>query len=152
MKLMKMFLCLALAACTSNSSSVDTSSNDPRCVAACPETMPESPVIGPVCNTTSRAQCLDQCEARIAGLPNLCQSCLLEKACFDPGCGSGTTSAGGSCDQNTCTLESEFGTCTYPVNDDAAYKACLAKVDPHREVACQVKFRPTTDCASVCVQ
>lgn len=148
MKLLSLFL--FLAACTSNSSKVDTSEYDPRCVAACPETMPDVPNAGPVCDAASRTQCLDECQVRIAGLANVCQSCLLEKACFDPGCGSGGTTTGGSCNETTCTIESEFGSCTYPTNDDAAYRACLVKIDPRREVTCAVKFRPTTECAALC--
>lgn len=151
MKLLKSCVFFALAACAGNGSgSIDTSSHDPRCVATCPETMPEVSGAGPVCDTQSRAQCLDECEARIAGLPSLCQSCLLEKSCFEPSCGDGTVSIGGSCDQNTCTIQTQFGSCTYAVDDQAAYDACLQKVDPRREVACEVQFRSTTDCASVC--
>jgi hypothetical protein len=103
-----------------------------------------------VCDAASRTQCLDQCEARIAGLPSLCQSCLLEEACFDPGCGSDGVSIGGSCDETSCTIETQFGSCTYATNDQAAYDMCLEQVDPRREVACEVHFQPTTECASVC--
>jgi hypothetical protein len=150
MKHIKAVLFFTLAACASNDGHVDTSDRDPRCVAACPETMPEVEGAGAVCNAASRTQCLDECEARIAGLPSVCQSCLLEKACFEPGCGSDGVSIGGSCDQTTCTIESQYGTCTYATDDQAAYDACLAKIDPRREVTCAVEFRPTTECASVC--
>ena len=150
MKLLKVCLFLAIAACAGNSSSVNPADHDPRCVAACPETMPAVSGAGAVCDTQSRAQCLDECDARIAGLPSLCQSCLLEQACFDPGCGRGTVSVGDSCDQNTCTIETQFGTCTYAPDDQASYDACLVKVDPRRDVTCEVSWRPTTECASVC--
>jgi hypothetical protein len=150
MKLLKAILFITLAGCAANSDHVDTSDHDPRCVAACPETMPEVPNAGAVCNAASRTQCLDECEARIAGLPSLCQSCLLEKACFDPGCGSGNVSIGESCDGTTCTIETQFGSCTYTPGDQASYDACLPKVDPRREVTCEVDFRPTTECATVC--
>jgi hypothetical protein len=143
----------SLAACggtTGNDGSdVDTSHNDPRCVAACPETMPKSADIGAVCDSASRSQCLDECEARIAGVPTLCQSCLLESSCFNPnGCNGVET--GVSCDESSCTLTSEFGTCTYAPTDMAAELACRQKVDPRREVSCTVKFQSTTKCAAVC--
>jgi hypothetical protein len=150
MKLLKVILFITLAGCAGSNGQLDTSSHDPRCVAACPVTMPEVSGAGAVCDTASRAQCLDECEARIAGLPSLCQSCLLEHACFEPGCGSGDVSIGGSCDQDTCTIVTGFGTCTYATDDQAAYDACLQKVDPRRDVACQVEFRSTTECATVC--
>ena len=150
MKLLKVILFLTLASCTGSDGHVDTSSRDPRCVAACPETMPKVAGAGAVCDAASRTQCLDECEARIAGLPSLCQSCLLEDACFAPGCGSGGVSIGASFDQNTCTIETEFGTCTYATDDQAAYDMCLEQVDPRRDVTCAVTFRPTTECATVC--
>ena len=151
MKLLKVCLFLTLASCAGDGSGhVDTSNRDPRCVAACPETMPQVEGAGAVCDAASRTQCLDECEARIAGLPSLCQSCLLEDACFEPGCGSDGVSIGGSCDQNTCTIETSFGTCTYAVDDQAAYDACLVKVDPRRDVSCSVHCRSTTECARVC--
>lgn len=142
-----------LAACGGTTgddgSNVDTSHNDPRCVAACPETMPQYAGVGAVCDSASRAQCLDECEARIAGVPTLCQSCLLEDACFDPG-GCFSIETGGSCDQTTCTLTSEFGTCSYPTDDQAGRLDCMKVVDPRREVACTPTFQSTTKCASVC--
>jgi hypothetical protein len=144
-------LFLSLAACggAGDGSEVDTSDHDPRCVATCPETMPQYDGVGAVCDAASRAQCLDECEARIAGLPTLCQSCLLEDSCFGPdGCFGSQT--GGSCNESTCTLTSDFGSCTYTTSDHAAELACLQKVDPRREVGCTPDFQPTTKCASVC--
>jgi hypothetical protein len=131
------------------SGDVDLPSRDPRCISACPETKPPYEGVGRVCDTASRAQCLDECEARIAGLATVCQNCLVEKSCFGPeGCFGDSPS--GSCTETTCTLTSEFGSCSYPVDDQAARLMCMQKVDPRRSVACAPEFRPTTDCASVC--
>lgn len=130
---------------------IDVSDRDPRCVAACPVTMPRYEGAGRVCDGASREQCLDECEVRIAGLSSLCQSCLLEESCFAPdgdGCGSGDVSFG--CDNNICTIYGELGRCDYPYGDMAAELMCRQKVDPRREVTCAVEFRPTTECASVC--
>jgi hypothetical protein len=150
MNVMKLasFLCLVVA-CGGANPDLDIDSRDPRCVAACPETVPEHDNIGPICNAASRGQCLDECEARIAGLPTVCQNCLVEDACFDPGCGSGDVSFD-SCDQTSCTIESDLGTCTYAISDQAARLACLAKVDPRREVSCAAGFRSATKCETVC--
>ena len=147
-----LLLCSLFAACggaASDPSDVDTSDRDPRCVAACPVTMPQYDGVGPVCDAASRSQCLDQCEARIAGLPTLCQSCLLENSCFDPG-GCFGVEEGGECDQSMCTLTSEFGTCSYPTDDQVGRLACLKVVDPRRDVACTPSFQATTKCATVC--
>ena len=152
MNFMKPALCLLLVACGGGGAgddSVDAANRDPRCLAACPETMPQYDGVGAVCDTASRAQCLDECEARIAGVPTVCQSCLLENACFGPdGCFG--TQTGGSCNETSCTLESEFGTCTYATSDQAAKLACMQKVDPRREVSCTPSFQSTTKCTSVC--
>ena len=146
-------LCIAfmVAACGTSGGpgDLDLDKRDPRCVAACPETMPQYEGVGRVCDSASRVQCLDECEARIAGLKTVCQSCLLEKACFAPGGCFGDV-GDGSCTETTCTLTSDFGTCTYPVGDQAAHLMCMQKIDPRRSVTCQAEFRPTTDCASVC--
>ncbi|MEO6777206.1 MAG: hypothetical protein ABI467_30035, partial [Kofleriaceae bacterium] len=142
---------VAGAACgggTNNGSDLDVSDDDPRCVATCPETMPEYVGVGAVCDTASRAQCLDECAARIAGVPTLCQSCLLEGAYFGPG--GVVIGNDGSCDLSSCTLTSAFGTCTYATDDQAAKLACLQEVDPRREVTCTPDFQSTTKCASVC--
>jgi hypothetical protein len=139
--------CLLLAAaCGGSDANLDLSSRDPRCLSACPETMPAHEGIGEVCDTASRAQCLDECEVRIAGVPTVCQSCLLEHADLSP---PGRVSDNG-CDGTTCTITSDFGTCTYPTSDQAAYLACLAKIDPRREVACTAYYRPVGECATSC--
>ena len=137
-----------LVGCGGGEAGLDLATRDPRCVAACPETMPRYDGIGAVCDAASRALCLDECEARIADLPSVCQSCLVEEAEFRP---DGDAQApGGFCDQTTCTLTSEFGMCSFPVNDEAASLACRRTVDPRREVSCEAEFRPTTECARVC--
>ena len=142
-------LFFVLIGCGTSSGDLDLSKRDPRCVAACPETMPEYEGVGAVCDTASRAQCLDECEARIAGLPSVCQSCLLENACFDPG-GCVGIGGGEDCNGTTCTMSSQFGSCTYTAGDMAGRLACLQKVDPRRTVACQASFQSTTKCATVC--
>ena len=140
-------LCIVFTtACGTSSDGPDLSTRDPRCVAACPESMPQYDGVGAVCDTASRVQCLDECEARIAGLPTQCQNCLVEDSSFY----GGGYASGGSCTETTCTLTSEFGTCSYPVNDHAAEIACLQKVDPRREVTCQASFKAATKCATVC--
>ena len=151
MNIVKVALCVVLVACggAAGDDGVDTTNRDPRCISACPETMPQYAGVGAVCDTASRGQCLDECEARIAGLPTVCQNCLLEDSCFGPdGCFGGQTS--GSCNETTCTLESDFGTCTYATSDMAAHLACMQKVDPRREVSCTPSFQSTTKCATVC--
>jgi hypothetical protein len=144
-------LSMLLVACAGDGSGgLDLSARDPRCVAACPETMPDYEGVGEVCNVASRVACLDECEARIAGVSNLCQSCLVEDSCFGPrGC-SGNDGLGASCTNNTCTISSTFGTCTYNSSDEAAKLRCYQQVNPRREVACSAEFRPTTECAPVC--
>ena len=144
-------LCILFTACGTSGGDdpPDTSSHDPRCVAACPETMPQYDGVGAVCDNASRGACLDLCEARIAGLPTQCQNCLVEDACFGPdGCFGSISS--GSCDQSTCTLTSQYATCSYPVGNQAAELACMQKVDPRREVSCTAEFKAATKCATVC--
>jgi hypothetical protein len=148
---MKRFLYVVFAIGCAGQPGVDLSSRDPRCIAACPETMPQYDGVGPVCDTASRVQCLDECEARIKGLPTVCQNCLVDNASFGP---SDLVVNSMSCTvtstSSTCTLTSDFGMCSYSGDDHAAYLACLQKVDPRRTVACEGQFRPTTECASVC--
>ena len=130
---------------------VDVSSRNPRCVSACPETMPPYPGAGEICDAASREQCLDECEARIAGLAPICQNCLVEEACFGPdGCYGDEVS--GSCTNttNSCTLTSQYGTCTFSIGDEAGKIKCFQQVDPRREVSCTPSFRSATECASVC--
>jgi hypothetical protein len=150
MNVMKLVPVLFLFACGGGANTdLDLSSRDPRCIAACPETMPEHPDIGALCDTASRAQCLDECEARIAGLPTICQNCLVEDACFDPSC-SGYGDGGGLCTNDSCTISSDLGSCTYRYDDDAARLACLRQIDPRRDVACTAEFRSATKCETVC--
>jgi hypothetical protein len=144
------FVIIGLLASCGTSDGVDVSDRDPRCVSACPETMPRYDGVGRICNAASREQCLDECETRIAGVSPVCQSCLVEDAEFSPGGGSGDDIAWGMCTQTSCTLTSDFGTCTYGVNDEAAKLKCYQQLDPRREVACTPRFRPTTECATVC--
>lgn len=141
-------LLFMFAACAGDGDGVDESSHDPRCVSACPETMQSIEGVGEVCNTASRAQCLDACEARIAGLASTCQSCLLEEACFEPG-GCGET-IGDFCDNGTATVMGWNGSCSYPCGDQNARINCLKQVRPTREVSCSVEWRAVTECASVC--
>jgi hypothetical protein len=147
MKRFDVLCILFITACGTNSGDPpDVSNRDPRCVAACPESMPQYDGVGTVCDNASRTQCLDECEARIAGLPTQCQNCLVEDAQF----GNDYTTGGSSCTETTCTLTSDFGTCSYPVNDHAAEIVCLQKVDPRREVSCSASFKSATKCATVC--
>lgn len=141
--------CLLFACGGGADTDLDLGNRDPRCVAACPETMPSHPDIGPICDAASRTQCLDQCEARIAGLSTVCQNCLVEDACFDPGCGSDDGSPV-FCDETSCTISSSLGSCTYRQDDDAMRDNCERQINPRREIACAASFQPTTKCASVC--
>lgn len=146
------FPLLVIAACAGDGTSdeVDVSGRDPRCVSACTDPEPRYPGVGEVCDATSRVQCLDECETRISNLATVCQNCLVEEACFGPN-GCYGDDIGGSCINNTCTVMSEFGTCSFDVNDEAAKVMCYQQVDPRREVSCTPSFRPTTECASVCI-
>lgn len=141
---------LLFAACGGDDGAeLDLSSRDPRCVSACPETMQEISGVGDVCSTASRAQCLDTCEARIAGVMPTCQTCLTENACFEPDCDDDGSTDG--CSSNGMdTVTGWNGTCTYACTDAAARLNCLKQVSPTREVACAPEFRPVSECASVC--
>jgi len=145
-----LFLVLCVAACAGDDSDVDTSDRDPRCVSACTAPEPHYDGVGQICDAASRVQCLDECETRIANVTPLCQTCLVEEACFGPDGCFGDDGPGGFCTNDTCTLTSEFGMCSYNVNDEAAKVRCYQQVDPRREVSCSSTFRPTTECASVC--
>jgi hypothetical protein len=139
-----------LAAC-SGDDGVDVSDRDPRCVSACVEPAPQYDGVGRVCDTSSLARCVDECEARIAGLATICQNCLVEDSCFSPtGC-LGDHAHDGSCTNNICTVSTEFGTCMFNADDQAGKLRCYQQVDPRREVACTPGFRPATECASVCI-
>lgn len=143
-------LLLVLVACTSNEG-VDVSDRDPRCVTACTGSEPPDEGVGRVCDAASREQCLDECEARIANVTPICQSCLVERACFGPDGCFGDDGPGGTCTNDICTISSEFGSCTFNLGDQAGRLRCYQQVDPRREVACTPAFRPTTECASVCI-
>jgi hypothetical protein len=144
-------VCFAmLAACGGDdAAALDLANRDPRCISACPDSMPPVAGAGDVCMVASRVQCLDECEVRIAGVMTTCANCLVEDACFGPN-GCLTTTEGNSCDISTCTVTGWNGTCTYPVGNEAAHAQCEVQVSPRREVACTAKFRPTTECVSVC--
>lgn len=125
-------------------------SDDPRCTSLC--TIKDASA-GDVCSQASADACLEQCGAHIEGTTAACGDCLLEKAHF--GTDAGTTS-GGSCDptaacpDGACTETGPGGSCTYCANDMTAAQNCYATTHPHREVTCETKFRPTTDCSALC--
>jgi hypothetical protein len=139
---------LVLLACAGDGGA-DLSNRDPRCVAACTDTPPRDEGVGAVCDDESRVQCVDQCEARIANVSSLCQTCLIEDASFGPRGGDDGDPV--FCSNNSCTLTTEFGTCTYNLGDEAGRLRCMQMVDPRREVACRSEFRPATECAAVCM-
>lgn len=145
MKRFDVLCILFIAACGTSNDPPDVTKYDARCVAACPESMPRYDGVGAVCDSASRVACLDECSARIAGLPTQCQNCLVEDASF-----GSYSEAGESCTNSTCTMTSQFGTCSYQVDDQAARIACLQKVDPRREVTCEASFKAATKCATVC--
>lgn len=129
---------------------VDVSGRDPRCVSACTAPEPRYEGAGRVCDAGSHVQCLDECETRIANLPTVCQNCLVEEACFGPeGCFG--IEVPDACNNNMCTITSEFGTCSFTADDEAGKLKCYQQVDPRREVSCTAAFRPTTECAGVCI-
>jgi hypothetical protein len=134
-------------------SSPDLEDRDPRCVSACTDDPPSVDGAGDICNTGSQANCLDECELRIAGVPTVCASCLLEDACFDPdGCGpiSEPVFCEGTPGDETCTVTGRNGSCTFPAGDDAAADDCERQVNPRREVACTAEFRSTSECNVEC--
>jgi hypothetical protein len=138
-----LYVFLALAGCGASN---PTANRDPRCLADCPETMPPTAGVGDVCSESSRVQCLDECEARIAMVSTVCANCLLENATFAPV----TFNQGGGGGGGTCTATGWNGTCPYTCGDNAAYMTCLLQVSPRRTVDCTAKFRPTTECSSLC--
>lgn len=140
---------VVIAACGGDdAANLDIANRDPRCVSACPETMQSIAGVGDVCDTTSRVQCLDACEARISGLMSTCQTCLTEDVCFNPGGCDDHESIG--CNNGTATVTGWNGSCSYPCEDTAARTNCLKQVSPTREVACTAEFKPVTDCSTVC--
>ncbi|MGE0867560.1 MAG: hypothetical protein AB7P03_03295 [Kofleriaceae bacterium] len=135
--------------CGGGGSDLDLDNRDPRCVTACTDDPPDVEGSGDVCNTQSQAVCLDDCEARIADTSTVCANCLLEDAYFGPGDGDGFAST--SCNaQNECTITNGKDSCMYTSNDQQELEDCLRQLFPRREVACDVDYRPTTECASVC--
>ena len=152
-RMMSTVLCVVplvvLIACAGEDG-VDVSDRDARCVAACTAEEPRYEGVGKICDAASRVQCLDECETRIAGVSTVCQNCLVEDACFGPdGCYG--DDVGLSCINNTCTVSSEFGTCSFNPNDEAAKLKCYQQVDPRREATCTSRFQPTSECAAVCI-
>ena len=127
---------------------LDLADRDPRCISSCTDTPPRIEGAFDVCNEASQISCLDECEARIASTTTVCSNCLLENSDFSPPGSDGGSTV--SCTQATCTITGRVGSCSYPVNDQAGEDRCLKQVYPRREVACQVDWRSTTGCASVC--
>jgi hypothetical protein len=123
---------------------------DPRCVSACTDDLPEIDGAGDVCSSASQSACLDECEARIAGVASLCASCLVEDACFDPS-GCDDVVIINDCDSNgQCTITGRNDSCSYQADNEAARVACEKQVNPRREVACEAEFRSTSECSSEC--
>ena len=120
---------------------------DPRCAAGCAIEIPELDGAYDVCTTASARTCVELCELRIADVASLCATCLLEDIEFGT---NGDDVSGGFCDNGTCTVSGREGDCSYPANDRAARDACMRQVYPRRELACEVEFRPVSECASVC--
>jgi len=134
-----------------DSGGVDLANRDPRCVVACTDTPPLTDGAGDVCNTDSRVTCLDDCEARIAGVMTVCANCLLENACFDPS-GCRDVGIGDNCNQNMqCTITGRVGSCTYTYGNTAMQQACERQVNPRREVACTATFQATSRCTQQCM-
>ncbi len=136
--------------CGGGSSDPNFDNRDPRCVSACTDDPPSIEGAGDVCTTASQVDCVDECEARIAGVMTVCASCLLEDACFDPkGCGPVIVDPP-NCDQTECTITGRNGSCSFPVGNEAAAEDCERQVNPRREVACTPDFRSTSECENVC--
>lgn len=99
-----------------------------------------------MCSIASASSCVDQCEVRIADVPSLCATCLLEAASFHPD----GQYVDRWCTYDSCTIEGPAGSCTYPATNEAAEEDCIRQVYPRREVDCEVQFRSVTECAEVC--
>lgn len=150
MKMTSLVLVVAAFGC-SGGGGEDLADRDPRCVAACTDDPPQIDGAGDVCNTDSRVQCLDECEARIAGVTTVCANCLVEDACFDPGgCDDRGVQIADCNSSGQCTITGRVGSCTYPMGNQTALENCERQVDPRREVACTAKFQATSACASSC--
>ena len=143
-----LFVVACLIGCGGGSSPIGDA--DPRCAAACTDDPPQIDGAGDVCNSSSQSACIDECEARIAGVSSLCASCLVEDACFNPG-GCDAVVIGNDCNSNgQCTITGRNGSCTYPDGDETARENCERQVNPRREVACTAEFRSTSECTSEC--
>lgn len=71
------FFALVMSGCASDEGGMDLDHHDARCVAACKTTAwDEGSMMTRECSSGSVDRCLDECEARIAGLPPLCQTCV----------------------------------------------------------------------------
>ena len=156
---MKRFIVLIslVAGCGGDDDGLELEDRDPRCVSACPATMQAIEGVGEICSSASRAQCLDECEVRIAGLASTCQTCLLEDACFDPNGGGDGNSCGGDddapwfCDSDgMATITGWNGSCSFACEDSKAHTNCLKQVMPTKEVACTAEWRPVTECSQLC--
>lgn len=126
-----------------------TGATDPRCQTLCAVKQPALSGAYDVCSDASAAACAQDCTARIAGQKTVCQSCLLEKACFKPG-GCGATSSDAGCNNGQCTITGRVGSCTYPAGDQAAADNCIRQVYPRRTVECAPTYRSVTECAALC--
>ena len=146
-KLVVVIALATLVACGADGAS-STTNRDPRCVSACKVDPPAIVGAGEVCDMPSLVQCLDECEARIAGTTTVCGNCLVEEACLGPSCDP--VGPGLDCDAAMCWTYGPKGMCSYPVNNEAAYEDCRRQVDPRATTACTAKFRATSDCASLC--
>ena len=142
-------------ACSSSSSS-NSGSDDPRCVALCTIKEPSTPNAGEICSQASADQCLALCGAEITGVTATCATCLLEDADFGGGESGGS---GGDCESPSpncpsgasyCTDSQNGVSCSYCDDDQAAQDACYAKLNPRTEVACETKFNDVTKCSSFC--
>ena len=123
---------------------------DPRCQSLCIIEEPEIEGAYDVCSEESAELCRQECAAYISGASALCAACLLEDACFDTACGASLVGDGPACDTEGCVINSEHGSCTYPVGDVAAMEDCIRQVFPRRTVSCETEYRPVTDCTEAC--
>lgn len=133
---------VAIASCDPGESAVD-----PRCEVLCVIAPPAIDGAGDICSQVSAEACIAECDARVADVPALCATCLLEEACFD--C-EDDSPAPVLCDPSGCVLSGREGDCTYPENDSAAYEDCQRQVNPLREVSCSADYRPVIECAALC--
>ncbi|MFO0590859.1 MAG: hypothetical protein U0441_25165 [Polyangiaceae bacterium] len=127
--------------------------DDPRCVSLCTIKEPSDPTVGDVCSQESADTCRETCGARIQDTGTVCADCLLEDADFGVKSSGGTDSCVDSpmcSNTQLCTEVGPGGSCDYCYGDKAAADACYKQIHPHREVACDVRFRDAAECASLC--